>query len=528
MARGGTAVSPRDPDDYAKSYPPLTTANEIVAYAIEVEATAARAYIASVAQYDDRSLALLGAEIGGVEAQHWAVLLAASGANPVPSPIIEVRVGTGARWITLALQYGVAPALQTGNKNHMPSSKTFVIVGGGQAGATAAQTLRDEGFDGRIVLFGEEAVLPYQRPPLTKSYLRGETGFADAAVHDADFYRTREVELQTMTIVDAIDTKASEVRLQTGQPVRYDQLLLATGAKPRRLSVPGSELDGVHYLRSVADADAIRDAITRAPPLVVIGAGWIGAEVAASARQLGAEVAMVAPSAVPLERVLGREVGRVFFDLHAEHGVDLHFGVGVASMEGEERVEGVRLTDGTVVPAGTVVVGVGVEPQTELAAAAGLEVDNGVITNEYLATSVARIYAAGDVANVLYPAYGTRIRLEHWSAALNQGAAAAKNMVGHTVAYNAVPYFFSYQYELGMEYRGWAPDFDEVVFRGDRARREFIAFWLRNGYIAAAMNVNVWGQGEKLEALIRARRPIDRASLTDPGTDLAASVAPST
>jgi 3-phenylpropionate/trans-cinnamate dioxygenase ferredoxin reductase subunit len=413
------------------------------------------------------------------------------------------------------------------NESRMPSSETFVIVGGGQAGATAAQTLRDEGFDGRIVLVGAEAVLPYRRPPLSKSYLRGETGFTAVAVHDADFYRTREVELHASTVVDAIDRNASEVRLLTGRTVGYDKLLLATGAMPRRLSMPGSELRGVHYLRSVADADAIHDAITRDMQLVVIGAGWIGAEVAASARQLGAAVAMVAPAAVPLERVLGKEVGGIFFDLHAEHGVDLHLGVGVVAVEGLDRVEGVRLTNGLVLPAATVVVGVGVEPQTELAAAAGLDVDNGVITDQHLVTSDAHIYAAGDVANVFYPAYGTRIRLEHWSAALNQGAVAAKNMIGHPVAYDTVPYFFSYQYELGMEYRGWAPDFDEVVFRGDRARREFIAFWVRNGYVAAAMNVNVWGQGDAIEALIRARRPIDRASLIDPGTDLAALVPPS-
>jgi 3-phenylpropionate/trans-cinnamate dioxygenase ferredoxin reductase subunit len=407
------------------------------------------------------------------------------------------------------------------------SSETFVIVGGGLAGAKAAQTLRDEGFEGRILLYGEEACLPYERPPLSKAYLRGEVGFDAAAVHDADFYQTHEIELHTSTTVTGIEPTASEVRLLTGEQVRYDRLLLTTGAKPRRLSTLGSQLRGVHYLRSVGDADAIRNSITPAAPLVVIGAGWIGAEVAASARQRGANVAMVAPASVPLERVLGKEVGGIFRELHAEHGVNLHLGVGVVSLDGTDRVEGVRLTDGTVLPAATVVVGVGVDPQTELADAAGLKVDNGVVTDEHLETSVPGIYAAGDVANVFYTAYGTHIRLEHWSAALYQGPVAAKNMLGQQVTYDRVPYFFSYQYELGMEYRGWAPEFDEVVFRGDRAKREFIAFWLRNGYVAAVMNTNVWGQGEAIEALIRARRRIDHACLADPGRDLEGLASPS-
>jgi 3-phenylpropionate/trans-cinnamate dioxygenase ferredoxin reductase subunit len=409
----------------------------------------------------------------------------------------------------------------------MSSSETFVIVGGGLAGAKAAQTLRDEGFEGRILLFGDEACLPYERPPLSKAYLRGEVGFDAAAVHDADFYKTREIELNTSTTVTGIEPNGSEVRLLTGEQVRYDRLLLATGAKPRRLSTPGSQLRGVHYLRSVADADAIRNSITPSAPLVVIGAGWIGAEVAASARQLGSEVAMVAPGSVPLERVLGKEIGGIFRDLHTEHGVDLHLGVGVVSLDGTDRIEAVRLSDGTILPAATVVVGVGVDPQTDLADAAGLKVDNGVVTDEHLETSVPGIYAAGDVANVFYTAYGTGIRLEHWSAALYQGPVAAKNMLGHQVTYDKVPYFFSYQYELGMEYRGWAAEFDQVVIRGDRPKREFIAFWLRNGYVAAAMNTNVWGQGEAIEALIRARRPIDLAGLADPGTDLEGLASPS-
>ena len=233
----------------------------------------------------------------------------------------------------------------------------------------------------------------------------------------------------------------------------------------------GSSLAGVLYLRTVADSDAIREAITRSVPIVVIGAGWIGAEVAASARQLGAEVSMVEVASVPLERVLGPEVGGIYRDLHAEHGVRMHFGVGIDSIAGSGRVEEVRLTDGTVIPAGVVIAGIGVVPRVRLAEAAGLDIDNGIIADEHLATGAPGIYAAGDVANAFHPAYGRRIRLEHWSAALNQGPAAARNMLDHPIAYDKTPYFFSDQYDFGMEYWGWAPDFDRVIFRGDPAGR---------------------------------------------------------
>jgi 3-phenylpropionate/trans-cinnamate dioxygenase ferredoxin reductase component len=406
----------------------------------------------------------------------------------------------------------------------MPSSDTFVIVGAGLAGAKAAETLRVEGFEGRIIVFGDESVPPYERPSLSKSYLRGETDFDAARVHDAGFYEESDIELHTAATVTAIDPGSSEVVLQTGERVGYDRLLLATGADPRRLSVPGSELPGVHYLRTVTDADAIRETITPGAPLVVIGAGWIGAEVAASARQLGMEVAMVAPDSVPLARVLGEEVGSVFRDLHADHGVDLHMGVTVESLDGAGRVEEVRLSDETVLPAATVVVGVGVTPRTAVAKTATLEEGNGLVTDEHLATSVPRIYAAGDVASVFYPAYGTHIRLEHWSAALYQGPVAAQNMLGQSAVYDRVPYFFSYQYDFNMEYRGWAPDFDQVVFRGDRGSREFIAFWLQDRKVLAAMNVNTWGDGEAIEALIRAQRPVDPSDLVDPDADLATLV----
>jgi 3-phenylpropionate/trans-cinnamate dioxygenase ferredoxin reductase subunit len=402
----------------------------------------------------------------------------------------------------------------------MSSEGTVVIAGAGLAGAKAAQTLRDEGFGGRIALFGDEPVRPYERPPLSKTYLRGEAGFDDAAVHDSDFYASRDIELRTSTAVVSVEPAASEVVLEDGERVGYHRLLLATGAAPRTLQVPGADLPGVHTLRTVHDADTIRGAVTAGEPVVVIGAGWIGAEVSASARELGADVTMVDLAAVPLEHVLGPDVGAVYRDLHQSHGVMLRLGVGIDSIRGNGRVEEVRLSDGSVVPAATVVAGIGVLPRVQLAAAAGLEIDNGVRTDAYLGTSAPQVYAAGDVANAWHPLYGTWVRLEHWSAALNQGPVAARNMLGLTTRYEKVPYFFSDQFDLGMEYRGRAQADDPVVFRGDPAEGEFIVFWLHEGVVTAAMNANVWDQGDAIEALLAARRPVDAADLADPDVDL--------
>ncbi|MGH9047818.1 MAG: NAD(P)/FAD-dependent oxidoreductase [Acidimicrobiales bacterium] len=407
----------------------------------------------------------------------------------------------------------------------MPATETFVVVGAGLAGAKAAETLRGEGFDGRVVLIGEEPRRPYERPPLSKDYLRGEKGFDDAAVHPADFYDGQGIELRTATLVTGIDPERHQVIVSSGERLGYDRLLLATGAAPRRLQVPGSELDGVHYLRTVADADALCEAIRGSTQVVVVGAGWIGAEVAASARQLGAAVAMVELTSSPLERVLGPEVGGIYAGLHAEHGVDLHFGVGVDALAGSSAVEAVRLTDGTLLPAQVVVVGVGVVPRTELAESAGLALDNGIAVDEHFQTGAPGIFAVGDVASAFHPRYGTRIRLEHWSAALNQGPVAARNMCGRPTPYERTPYFFSDQYDFGMEYRGWAPVFEQVVFRGDPAGRQFIAFWLHHGRVAAAMNANVWDVGDAIEGLLQAGRPVDPARLADSDVDLA-SLAP--
>ena len=404
----------------------------------------------------------------------------------------------------------------------MSSLQTFVIAGASLTGAKAADTLRQEGFDGRVVLVGEEPVRPYERPPLSKAYLRAEVGFDAAAVHDERYYADHDIELLTSTTVRAVDPVARKVTLDPGGDLRYDQLLLATGAAPRRLSIPGSDLAGIHYLRTVASCDELKVALAAATRLVVVGGGWIGCEVAASARQLGKDVALVEAASVPLERVLGAEVGAIFASLHAEHEVDLHFGVGVEGFRGQRSAEAVVLADGSEVEGDLFVVGVGVTPRIELAEMAGIALDNGVVVDEYLSTSVPGIWAAGDVANAYHPIFGTHIRLEHWSAALNQGPAVAKNMLGQRVAYRKVPYFYSDQYDLGMEYSGFAPTWDEVVYRGSRDDREVVVFWLDRGTVVAGMNVNVWDVADDIAALVESKAPVDLLRLADPAVALSA------
>jgi 3-phenylpropionate/trans-cinnamate dioxygenase ferredoxin reductase subunit len=402
----------------------------------------------------------------------------------------------------------------------MSDDRTFVIVGASLTGAKAAETLREEGFDGRVVLLGAEPERPYERPPLSKDYLRGESEREKAYVHPESFYDEREIELRTGTIAEAVDTGARAVTLAGGERLRYDRLLLATGAEPRRLDVPGADLEGVLYLRTLADSDALRARLDAGGRAVVVGAGWIGAEVAASARERGVDVTVIEPLAVPLERALGRELGAIYRDVHRDRGVELLLGTGVEAFEGDGRVTGVRTSEGRTIECDFAVVGVGVVPRVGLAQAAGLAVDDGIVVDANLRTSAPDVFAAGDVANAEHPFYGRRIRVEHWANALNQGPAAARCMLGKDAPYDLVPYFFSDQYDTGMEYSGYATSWDEVVFRGDPAGREFIAFWVADGRVVAGMNFNVWDVNDQIQALIRSRRPIDTAQLVDPGVSL--------
>jgi 3-phenylpropionate/trans-cinnamate dioxygenase ferredoxin reductase component len=402
----------------------------------------------------------------------------------------------------------------------MTSDQTHVIVGGGLAGAKAAETLREEGFDGRVVLVGAEQVRPCERPPLSKDYLRGEVGRDKVYVHDQDFYAEQEIDLLLGRSAVSLDTGRKQLALDNGERLGYDRLLLTMGAEPRRLSIPGADLDGVLYLRTVGDSDTLRERLDHATSVVVVGAGWIGSEVAASARQGGLEVTVVDPASVPLERVLGTELGAVYRDLHTDHGVRMRLGTGVEAFEGSQAVARVRTSDGGELDCDLVVIGVGVEPRTELARQAGLAVDDGILVDEHLQTSVPGVFAAGDVANAHHPFYGERIRVEHWANALNQGPAAARGMLGGSDAYERLPYFFSDQYDVGMEYTGFARSWDRVVFRGDPATREFVAFWLEEDRVVAGMNVNVWDVTDAVKRLIRERLPVDGRRLADPDVPL--------
>jgi 3-phenylpropionate/trans-cinnamate dioxygenase ferredoxin reductase subunit len=400
------------------------------------------------------------------------------------------------------------------------TDRTLVIVGASLAGAKAAEAARTTGFDGRVVLVGDEHEPPYERPPLSKTVLRGEAASETTRVHADGFYATNDIELLTGRTVEALDVDTTRVRLDGNEHVPFSAAVLATGAAPRRLDIPGTDLAGVHYLRELGDARRLGDAVRGAGRVAVIGAGWIGSEVAASARQMGAEVVLIDPAAVPLQRVLGEEIGEVFRRLHADNGVQLRLRTGVVELRGTDRVEQVVLNGGEIEAADVVVIGVGVTPRVELAEAAGLKVDNGIVVDEHLQSSAPGVYAAGDVASAWHPHYRQHLRVEHWANALNQGVTAGANAAGRAETYTRLPYFFSDQYDLGMEYVGYNQPGDTVVVRGSRTGREFIAFWQRDGIVTAAMNVNVWDVVEDLKAIVASGRMHDARRLADPAVAL--------
>ena len=402
----------------------------------------------------------------------------------------------------------------------MPS---FVIAGGGLAAAKAAETLRGEGFDGEIVLLGAEPERPYERPPLSKGYLQGSDSRDSVYVHPAGWYAEHGVDLRQGVTVTAIDRGTSTVATSGAGgdgELSYDKLLLATGASPRRLDFPGSDREEVLYLRTLGDSDRLRSAFMPGARVVVAGAGWIGLETAAAARAAECSVTVLEPQPGALHDQLGPELGEIFAGLHRAHGVEFRFG--------EKAVEfrpGMVITSGGAeIPADVLVVGIGAAPNDDLAARAGLDVSNGVLTDAALRTSDPDIFAAGDVANSFNPLFGRRIRVEHWANALNGGPAAARSMLGQPVSYDRVPYYYSDQYELGMECAGLpAPGtYDQVLYRGDPAALEFVAFWLANGAVVAGMNVNVWDVQDDIQSLIRSARPIDPLLLTNPEIPLTA------
>jgi 3-phenylpropionate/trans-cinnamate dioxygenase ferredoxin reductase subunit len=385
--------------------------------------------------------------------------------------------------------------------------ETFVIVGAGLAGAKAAETLRDEGFAGRLVLLGDEAELPYERPPLSKQYLTGEAERDSAHVHAREFYAERNIELLTAAATE-LDVVEHRVALSDGGALAYDRLLIATGASPRRPPIPG--IERARTLRTLPDSDALRTAFSGGGTVAVIGAGWIGCEVAAAARSHGADVVLIEQAATPLEAVLGGELGTLFADLHRDNGVRVLCGAGVEAIEDGH----VRLSDGATVAADTVVVGVGVAPNTQLAAAAEIDVDNGIVADEQLRTSAPDVFAAGDVANAFHPRYGRHVRVEHWANALHQGPAAARSMLGRGEAYARLPYFFSDQYTLGMEYIGLHSRSDRLVVKRADDELRLMAFWLDgDDRVTAGMHVNEWDTIEAIERLIESGEAVDDAAL---------------
>lgn len=395
----------------------------------------------------------------------------------------------------------------------MTETSGIVVLGGGLAAAKAVETLRDEGFDGTITLIGDEDERPYERPALSKDYLQGKSTSDELFVHDEDWYREHDVDTRFGEAAVSIDRERRTVTLDSGDGVSYDQLLLATGSRPNTLPVPGADLGSVFSLRRMSDSDQIRAAFGVAKTLVVIGAGWIGLETAAAARAAGLEVTVLEYAALPLQRVLGDELAQYFADLHRRNGVTLRTSVSVTALEGSEgRVTAVRVGDEEI-PADMVIVGVGISPNTELAVDAGLAVDNGVSVDERLRTSDPTIFAAGDVANAHNTALGESIRVEHWDNAIRQGQLAGKSMLGETVAYDWQPYFYTDQFDLGMEYVGYSSADDDVVIRGDKSTGEFIAFWLRDGVLRAGMNVNTWDVNDDIRALIG--KAVDPARLAD-------------
>jgi 3-phenylpropionate/trans-cinnamate dioxygenase ferredoxin reductase component len=389
----------------------------------------------------------------------------------------------------------------------MPAKPAYVIVGASLAGAKAAETLRDEGFDGAVVLIGAEDELPYERPPLSKGYLLGKDARDSFIVHDEGWYAEHDVDLRRATIVTSIDPSGHRVELDNGDFVPYDRLLIATGASPRRLDIPGGDLDGVHYLRTVGDSERLSAALRGGGQVVVAGGGWIGLETAAAAREYGCEVTILEPESGVLQRALGSEVGEIFADLHRSHGVTIRFGESLGEVTGSGgTVTGAVSSSGEELPARTVIIAVGI----------------AIVADQALRASDPDIFAAGDVASAFNTLLGRRIRVEHWGNALASGPIAARSMMGKDAVYDWVPYFFSDQYDLGMEVAGLPEPgaYDDVVYRGDKGSLEFIAFWLSNRVVVAGMNVNVWDVNDDIQALIRSGAQVDPARLTSPDIPL--------
>ena len=396
----------------------------------------------------------------------------------------------------------------------------IVIVGGGLAGLRAAEGARDAGHEGPITIVAAEDVAPYERPPLSKDLLSGDAGLEDAVIHGADWFADNDIELRIDTRVALIDAEKQLAIIDGSDQIPYDELILATGAGPKRLDIEGDHLSLIGSLRTVDDARVIRSLFEQQKKVVIVGSGWIGTEVAAAARGYGCDVTIVSRSEFPMQRLLGEQFGAYLRGLHESQGVEFVSGTTPVEYTGDDQVRHVRLADGRIVDADMVIEAIGARPRVGLAETAGVDVDDGVLVDESLRTSRAHIWAVGDIANHLHPFYGTRIRSEHWSVARNQGHHAGRGAAGDVAPYDRLPMFFTDQYDMGMEYRGHAPDFDEVIFRGSVEAGEFLVFYLEAGIVRAVVNVNTWGIGDEIEALLRAEPSPDRRAIADWETPL--------
>ena len=396
----------------------------------------------------------------------------------------------------------------------------YVIVGASLAGATAAVTLREEGADGTVTLIGAEQEAPYERPPLSKTYLRGDTPFDKALVRPIGFYSDHDIRTIFGTRAIRIDTSDRIVQLEDDRRVPFDALLIATGGRSRQMSIPGSDLEGIYGLRTVQDADRIRQEIVPGRRVVVVGMGFIGSEVAASLRQKDLDVVAIGSSKTPLFRLLGEAVGHTIADLHRRHGVRTVFDDTVVRFEGTRRVSSVVTKSGLRLECDFVVVGIGIEPAVDMLGDDGILLHNGVVVDEYCRTNVTGIYAAGDVANHYHPVFDRQMRVEHWHNAVKQGAAAARNMLGRSVAYDEVHWFWSDQYEANLQYAGFHTTWQQLVIRGRLDSDSYLACYVNDGRIDAAVGLNRAKDVRRLMPLIKARRAVDLEQLRDENVDL--------
>lgn len=402
----------------------------------------------------------------------------------------------------------------------MANIASYVIVGAGIAGNAAAETLRKQGFEGEVHLVGAEPHRPYDRPPLSKEFLSGSKEQDKLFFKPEDFYAEHSIQLHLGTEATALDPTSKTLTLADSASLHFDKLLLATGSRVRTLPIPGSELEGIHYLRTIDDSQAIAQSMNSASRVVIVGAGFIGSEVAAVCKTAGLEVTVLEIQPQPMAHILGEEMGAIYANLHTSRGIDLRLQEGISGIRGSSRAEQVITDQGNAIDCDFVVIGVGIAPDTTLAESAGLEVDRGILVDEHCQTSHPDIYAAGDVANWFHPGLGHRLRVEHWDNALNQGAAAAKSMLGAPEPYSPTLYFWSDQYDLNIQYLGHATEWDEIAVRGNPDEEKFTAFYLKDGSVHGALVVNNFRDIRPTRTLIGQKTPITAASLSDESTNL--------